>query len=281
MGPLSAQLAAGPASQPSPDVVSAATAQLASSIAAQLGAGEATSVAPQAIVQAVSQALAQAVATVDVRREEDPALRSKITPLSPGRFCWQFTMPQRAQDLMDEARDLAGGDPRANDPVEILIEALAIWVEKRRKEKFAEVAHPRAQCGEAKGRHIPAAIRRIVAARDGRQCTFVSADGTRCDERRDLQFDHIPPLACGGETSAGNLRLLCRAHNQHVARLAFGAAHMKERTAARRRAALQRKARARGAVPGADTPGTAQAAPVDRGRGEGCVAVTRGDDRDG
>jgi 5-methylcytosine-specific restriction endonuclease McrA len=261
MVPLSPSGALAPASLAAPDVVSAAAAELASRITAQLDASAAVPVAPQAIMQAVSQALTQAVARIDSSTEEGGALRAKMTPLSPGRYCWQLTMSQRGQDMMDEARDLAGGDPRANDPVEILIEALAMWVEKRRKEKFAEAAHPRAQRGEAKGRHIPAAIRRIVAARDGRQCTFVSADGTRCDERRDLQFDHIPPLACGGETTAKNLRLLCREHNQHVARLAFGAAHVNERTKARQRAALRLKAQARGNVPGADTPGTAQECP--------------------
>jgi 5-methylcytosine-specific restriction endonuclease McrA len=44
-----------------------------------------------------------------------------------------------------------------------------------------------------------------------------------------LEFDHIDPVACGGESTKANLRLLCRAHNQHAAERAFGAEFMERK----------------------------------------------------
>ncbi|HET7543047.1 MAG TPA: HNH endonuclease [Polyangiaceae bacterium] len=85
--------------------------------------------------------------------------------------------------------------------------------------------------------HCPAAVAREVFVRDGGQCSFVSADGRRCDARRRLELDHIVPRALGGEDSVRNLRLRCRAHNQHYARQCFGAArvHAAERDSCWRR----------------------------------------------
>jgi hypothetical protein len=97
-----------------------------------------------------------------------------------------------------------------------------------------------ATCGRAtapdspkRGRHVPAAVAREVYLRDQGQCTFVSNDGRRCAARQFLELDHAVPWALGGETSARNLRLRCRAHNQRDAAARFGEAHVKAARAAR------------------------------------------------
>jgi hypothetical protein len=41
-----------------------------------------------------------------------------------------------------------------------------------------------------------------------------------------LEFDHIKPIARGGITTATNLRLRCRPHNQYEARQVMGDAFM-------------------------------------------------------
>ena len=71
-------------------------------------------------------------------------------------------------------------------------------------------------------RYIPRAVKREVFARDNGQCCFVARDGTRCCERKHLQFDHIHPFANGGLTQTSNLRLLCPAHNRFMAEREFG-----------------------------------------------------------
>jgi hypothetical protein len=78
-------------------------------------------------------------------------------------------------------------------------------------------------------RHIPAYIRREVWERDRGQCTFVSAAGNRCTERRFLEFDHVLPVARGGRATVKGIRLRCRAHNQYEAERVFGSAFMQRK----------------------------------------------------
>ena len=64
-------------------------------------------------------------------------------------------------------------------------------------------------------RHIPRANRRAVWDRDGGKCVC-------CSSRRNLNFDHIQPVALGGESDESNLRLLCFQCNQRQAIKTFG-----------------------------------------------------------
>jgi hypothetical protein len=82
-----------------------------------------------------------------------------------------------------------------------------------------------------RSRHIALAARREVYARDRGQCTFISNEGTRCEARGWLEFDHVRPWASRGGSEAGNLRLRCRAHNLLHARQCFGAMHVAARMA--------------------------------------------------
>jgi len=85
-------------------------------------------------------------------------------------------------------------------------------------------------CGGAKAndsmasrsRYVPAAVRREVYECAGGRCTYVAPDGRRCTQTRWLQLDHVQPWASGGQSTAANLRLLCKAHNLHAARASFG-----------------------------------------------------------
>ena len=67
-----------------------------------------------------------------------------------------------------------------------------------------------------------AAVRRAVYVRDGGRCSFVSADGHRCGERRFIEFHHVIPRAAGGKATVENIQLGCRADNGHEVDLFFG-----------------------------------------------------------
>jgi hypothetical protein len=84
-------------------------------------------------------------------------------------------------------------------------------------------------------RRYSAEVRRAVYARDGKQCSYVSPDGRRCCSRRCLEFDHMVPLAAGGDDTTDNLRLRCRAHNQRYARQCFGRPRIDEAVRGARR----------------------------------------------
>jgi len=86
-----------------------------------------------------------------------------------------------------------------------------------------------------RSRHIPAAVAREVYLRDGGECTFCAEDGRRCGARRFLELDHVTPWAAGGESTALNLRLRCRAHNQHAAVRYFGSKFSRAVLARRRK----------------------------------------------
>jgi 5-methylcytosine-specific restriction endonuclease McrA len=124
--------------------------------------------------------------------------------------------------------------------------AMAAALEQRR---FAATDRPRKQRRPARGRHIPAEVRRTVWQRDQGRCTFLAESGRRCEARGCLEFDHIEPVARGGRARVENLRLRCRAHNQFAAERAFGAGFMHEQWQRARRAAAERRTQAAAAGP--------------------------------
>ena len=83
-----------------------------------------------------------------------------------------------------------------------------------------------AQCAQAVNETNEAPLTEQIFVRDRGQCTFVAPDGRRCRSQHRLELDHIVPRALGGNDSISNLRLRCRAHNQHYARKCFRPAYL-------------------------------------------------------
>ena len=73
-------------------------------------------------------------------------------------------------------------------------------------------------------RFISGAAKRAVWERDGGACGYIDpVTNRRCGSKARLEFDHHPiPFARGGESTPGNLRLLCRSHNAYGAEKIFG-----------------------------------------------------------
>jgi 5-methylcytosine-specific restriction endonuclease McrA len=78
-------------------------------------------------------------------------------------------------------------------------------------------------------RHIPAAIRDRVYARDNGRCSYVSPAGIKCNSKWNLEIDHIVPFARGGDHSVDNLRLLCARHNRLAAENVYGREYIKNK----------------------------------------------------
>ena len=84
-------------------------------------------------------------------------------------------------------------------------------------DKLAAAKRPRkSSMSDSGSRHVPAAVKREVWARDQGRCAFVGTKG-RCAERGFLEFHHLVPFADGGPTVTDNLELRCRPHNQFEA----------------------------------------------------------------
>ena len=195
--------------------------------------------------------------------------RSTVAPLSPRHFGVEFTFGQRAYDKLRYAQSLLSHVVPTGDIAEVLERGLDQLIEHVEKRKFAASTRTRPRRGAPKGRHVPAEVRRTVSQRDGGQCTFHSDVGKRCPAVSRLEFDHIEPVARGGESTATNLRLRCRAHNQYAAEQTFGAGFMKRK---------REEARGRTAQARAQVEATTRAEAETRAKTEAAAARARHDE---
>jgi len=162
-----------------------------------------------------------------------PAEYARVAPLAPQRYGIQFTLDQAGHDLLRQVQDLLGHEVPRGDLAEVIVRALKAYAALLEKKKHAATEDPRAaRRQKPDSRHVPAHVKRIVRKRDKGQCTHVSESGHRCEARSDLQYDHILEYARGGEATAGNIRLRCRAHNRLGAERTYGAGFMERKMAA-------------------------------------------------
>jgi hypothetical protein len=152
-----------------------------------------------------------------------PARLSEVKPLAPERYKIQFTVSRETYEKLRQVQDLLRHTLPNGDPAVIFEKALTLLLAELERTRFAATKRPRPSCGaDTASRHIPAAIKRAVWQRDDGRCAFSGSQG-RCAETGFLEFHHVVPFAEGGKTSASNLELRCRAHNQYEADLWFGA----------------------------------------------------------
>jgi hypothetical protein len=152
-----------------------------------------------------------------------------VKPLAPERFKVQFTVSRGTHDKLRRAQDLMRHSVPNGDVALIFDRALTLLLENLERSRLGEAKRPRnATPGDPCSRHVPATIKREVWRRDGGQCAFVGTH-RRCTERGFLEFHHVVPWADGGETTAENLELRCRAHNAYEADLFFGSWVVRER----------------------------------------------------
>ena len=182
-------------------------------------------------------------------------------------FLLQLTVGRSTLDKLRYAQALLSHSIPSGDVAQVLDRALDALITQLEKRKFgagtgvaptssrgprtprrhsSSAPRPRADDRQvrARSRYIPALVRRAVWERDQGQCTFVSASGHRCGARRFLEFDHVDPVARGGEATVDRMRLRCRAHNQYEAERTFGEEFMSRKRREARIAAAEARGRA-------------------------------------
>jgi hypothetical protein len=131
----------------------------------------------------------------------------------------QVTIDEDTRDVLRQAQDLMRHTLPTGDPAVIVARALRLLVDDLLRKRAAASAHPRPARAIGDGsRAIPASVKRTVWARDGGRCIFEGLRG-RCHESSPLEFHHVIPYAMGGQPTADNIELRCRAHNAYQARL--------------------------------------------------------------
>lgn len=141
--------------------------------------------------------------------------REEVEPLAPGRYKVQFTVTSETYEKFRRAQDLLRHRVPNGDPAAIFDRALTVLLDTLDKQRFAATGHPRAVRPAKKlSRHVPAAVRREVWARD---------EG-RCKKER-CWFRYYFPLRrryrCGGNDG--------EAGNQERGRICERALHRDER----------------------------------------------------
>jgi 5-methylcytosine-specific restriction endonuclease McrA len=151
-----------------------------------------------------------------------PPRRAEVKPLAPERFKLQLTISRATHDKLRRIQDLLRHTVPDGDLETIVDRALTLLLEHAERTKLAATARARPRVASRKAtRHSPTAVKRAVWQRDGGRCALHGREG-RCQESGFLEFHHVVPYAAGGETSAENLQLRCRAHNGLEAERWFG-----------------------------------------------------------
>ncbi|MDP9203244.1 MAG: HNH endonuclease [Gemmatimonadota bacterium] len=178
--------------------------------------------AAQNVATSVARAPDDALIGVPVPTAESPARPAVVAPLAPERYKVQFTVTRETYDKLRRAQELLRHTIPSGDPATIFDRALTLLLRDAEKAKLPAGIRPRVSAPLKEGsRHIPAAVKFEVWARDAGQCGFIGTNG-RCVERGFLEFHHVIPFAAGGPATTENIQLRCRSHNSYEAELFFG-----------------------------------------------------------
>lgn len=75
-------------------------------------------------------------------------------------------------------------------------------------------------CCFSQSRYVSQTTKKIVYTRDGGICQC-------CGSSDSLEYDHITPFSCGGDSDASNIQLLCRKCNRSKSNSCFCKVHDK------------------------------------------------------
>ena len=154
-----------------------------------------------------------------------PPRRLEIEPLTATESRLHITVSRSFLRKLEDARLALSHSMPGADAEALLSAGLDLLLARDAKNK-ALVEKPRSAPAELAGSpylvHVPAAVRREVWKRDGGRCQWNLDSGGVCGSQLRAELDHIIPVALGGTSVIGNLRVLCASHNKWAAREKLG-----------------------------------------------------------
>ncbi len=127
-------------------------------------------------------------------RAAAPARRAEVQSLAPERHKVQFTASAEFREKLERLQALMSASVPGRDLATVLERVVSEKLERLEARRFDKTKKPRKTLAQtntrAVSRHVPAAVRRTVHARDGGRCCFVDAQGRRCGARKRLEFHH-------------------------------------------------------------------------------------------
>jgi 5-methylcytosine-specific restriction endonuclease McrA len=165
-----------------------------------------------------------------------------VEPLAPARYQVRFTASAEFREKLERLQALMRASVPDGDLARLIDIAVTEKLQRVEAKRFGKATAPRKDLAETdttpSSCHIPAAVRRLVHARDRGRCVYRNKYGRRCAKRHDLEFHHKHPFARGGDHSPANLTLMCRTHNTLVAEQDYGEDVMTRFRAATSRASV-------------------------------------------
>ena len=173
-------------------------------------------------------------------REESQEKKS----VTEEKYKISFTTSVEFMEKVKRAQEILFTGRSGDLPLEkVFAEGLDLFIEKycpKERQKRREVRElkkesvvvnqPTIESKElSNSRYIPVWLRDEVLKRDGYRCSYVSAQGYRCDCPVGLEIDHVIPFSKGGKTDLENLRILCSTHNFLAEIEVFGSAFVEEK----------------------------------------------------
>ena len=146
---------------------------------------------------------------------EMPLLETTATEPIEERVTLRTSLTTERFEAFEQARAIVSRKHPGASVEDVFNEVVEFYL-KHKAPKQRKPAKPKPRT-----RHIPIATRDQVMLRDKQRCTFRSRSGHKCNSTHNLQIDHIKPFALGGSNDPQNLRVLCAAHNRHMARMIF------------------------------------------------------------
>jgi len=175
---------------------------------------------------------------------------TQVAPIARHRYVLQLSISKDTHEKLEYAQALMS-HVAGCDLARVFDRALDTLIVKLEKRRCGATSKPRANRRQTLSkRHIPAHVKRAVWQRDGGRCTYTTETGHRCPARHLLQYDHVVPVARGGDATVENLRIRCATHNRFEAEQTFGTEFM----AGKRDAAKRVRAEARERTPREKTP---------------------------
>lgn len=149
-----------------------------------------------------------------------------VEPLAKDRHLVRFTAGTDLREKLERLQALMRSSVPDGDLAQIIDIAITEKLERIELKRFGRTREPLKTLAETDttptSRHIPAAVRRAVHARDGGRCACCDKNGRRCARRHDLEFHHKKHFARGGDHSPSNVTLVCTMHNTLMADLDYG-----------------------------------------------------------
>ncbi|OFX20427.1 MAG: hypothetical protein A2V77_02785 [Anaeromyxobacter sp. RBG_16_69_14] len=147
--------------------------------------------------------------------------RDSAEPLTAELRRLHITVSSRFLEKLAAATAALSHTHPGGNAEEILEAGLDLLLERQAK-RMGLVKQPREKARPSAPEHVPARVRRAVWKRDGGRCQWPLESGGVCGSTLRVELDHIHPQALGGQSTVGNMRLLCRMHNDLAARRVFG-----------------------------------------------------------